>query len=85
MRLAVEQHRSGDRGQQPGQAAQQGGLAAAVGADDHRDPAGRDLDGEVVDDQPLAVAEAESRQVGLQGRVITISLSFPTRLETTSR
>ena len=47
---AVQGHDAGGGLQQPGQAAQQRGLAAGVGADDHGHPALGEPDGEPVHD-----------------------------------
>ena len=57
--LAVEQDAAALGLEQPGQAAQQGGLAAGVGADDHGDLTGRDGEREAVDDDAVVVGEAK--------------------------
>ena len=58
-RVAVEEHRSRGRPQQPRHPAQQGRLAARVGADDHGDLTVRHVGGEVADHGAVAVAERD--------------------------
>ena len=58
-RRAVEDDLAAAWPQQPGQAAQQRGLAAGVGADDHGDPPVGDHDVEVADDVDVRIAERE--------------------------
>jgi hypothetical protein len=57
--LAVKGHRAGGRLEEAGQAAEQGGLAAGVGADDHGHLALRDLHGEAVHHAALVVFQRE--------------------------
>ena len=61
--LPVEDDRALLGREQPGEGPQQGGLAAAVAADDHRDPAIGDVQVERLDDDVLAVGEGH----GLRG------------------
>jgi hypothetical protein len=67
--VTVEEHATPVRLQQPGERAQQGGLAARVGADDRGDHAVGDVDRQAVGDHALVVGEpevgaAEARPVG---------------------
>jgi len=57
--FAVEHDDALFGGQQPRHGTQQGGLAAGVRADDDRDLAVRDLDTQVVRDDPLVVGQGE--------------------------
>ena len=66
--LSVEQHRSIRRRQQPGEAAQQRRLAAGVGADDRRHPAGRDRQRQA-DRRRCGRGSRATRTDGVEGRV----------------
>ena len=57
---AVEQHRAPGGPVQPGQGAQQRGLAAGVGPDDGGEDAGRDVDVEVTGDHVALVGDGRS-------------------------
>src|SRR5690606_9129724 len=72
-RLAVEDDLSGASRDEARERTQERGLAASVRTDDRRDPAGRDLQIEPVDDDALAVAEGE----GLCGERVRSGHSEP--------
>src|SRR5699024_5666558 len=57
--LPVQQHLAATRREQARHGAQQGRLAAGVGADDRGDPAGEQGEVEVLDDGAIAVAQCE--------------------------
>src|SRR6478752_5176651 len=57
--VAVEQDGPGARAQQPGESAQQGGLAARVRSDDDRERVVRNLEGQLGDDGGVSVAQRD--------------------------
>ena len=64
---AVEDDPAGSGAQKPGQSAQQCGLAAGIGADDHRDASVRDREGQIGDDRGVAVPQRQ--EFGAQSAV----------------